>query len=488
MKEFLLNRYYGGEDFRFPALKSRFEPFIRFQNAPRGKRLEVEGIFIYDSQSKPAKPDAYMGYLDLNEEYKLLNLKPPVGKQIKILCVIPSTLINREELISSPNIIIKGNVVIDRDKRETKHLEVDEVKIVPLEYNAIGAPAFDSLDTMFEYIYSRSPEYYENEPKVLLASLIGSFEKDIVFPNENAGCGINIGASRKDIPGKISGNIIRSKDIDDLNRFIQQVSIEPINRFENNLHWSRFVFQDLPENVLSRTSPGINEVNWNIGALIENMSNWKNLSNFTSSDLNVAFGPKILFPKIKKDDINNIKQTLLFAKTGMRVKYERDISALIEVKTEKLLEELGREVNYAPFLFRYRFKPLCDAFIKGNYLGDYQSKTEIKPSRNDINSFFKIVDNIAIDFIDFSKEYIDLKPFDNILGEKSVSIKADRRFLRLYTTLLIKGHMSYNEMILFLIDKCNLSENKAISMIEELKNHEPAIIIEKNNGLTPIYF
>lgn len=493
MKEDLLNRYYSGDNFRLPALKSRVEPFTRFEYAPRDRRLEVEGTFIYVKQSHPIKPDFYIGYLDSKREYDHLNLKPPPGKQSRILCYIPSNLTSRDNLISTPNIKIKGTVLIDGDKKNTKRLEVDEIEIVPIEYNTVGGPAFDNLDHMFEYIYSRVPDFYENEPKLLFSSLIGSSERDIFFPNENSGCGINIGATREDVPGKNSAHRIKSKDIEKLNKFIKHISIEPPNKIDNTLNWSRFVFHEVPETILSRTSPTINEVNWNISAMIEDMNRgWKHINNFTSSDINVAFSPNILFPEIKKEDRNNIKQTILFTKL-IHVDYTKELNAFIEIKTEELITRLAKEVEYAPFLFRYRFKPLCDAFIKGEHMGEYllpdiyHSEGNLSPSKKDIESFFRGVDNVASEFASFSKGNIDLKQFGNILEDKSVNKRADRKFIDIYNKLLIKGHMTYTQILQYLTEKYELSEQKANSLIGDLKNYEPAIVIERNNGLSPVY-
>ncbi|MEA1924353.1 MAG: hypothetical protein U9M95_00630 [Candidatus Altiarchaeota archaeon] len=487
MRELLLIHDYGGKDFQFPALKHRLESFRKFRYSPRGRKLELEGIFIYRSASPLRKPDSYIGYLDPREEYKLLGLKPP-QENLKIWCHIPSDLATREKLISKPNIRVTGRVVVNMDKTSTKHIVVDELEYLPITYKAVGAPAFENLEDMFTYIYSRTPEMYEQEPMLLLASLIGSEKRDIIFPRDNPGCGVNIGVTREKRPGELSGHIIREKDIDRFKEFIRRVSVEPIDKLNNNLMWGRFMSQKIPENVLSRRVYNSNEINWNLSTLIEDINKgWKKRNKFMSSDLNMPFEPDIAFPRISKEDAKNLKQTILFAKSTPSIEYTGKIEGIIEAKTDDLIRELAEEATYAPFLFRYRLAPLCDAFIKGNHLADYLMDDNIRFAEKEIRLFFRHARSIAIDFIDFSKQHIDPKYFDDILEDKSPTKKADNRFLGLCRELQIKGYLSYPEIMSFLIERYTLTEKKAESIIDQLRNHEPAIVIEKDNGLSPIY-
>ncbi|MEA3255559.1 MAG: hypothetical protein U9Q22_06960 [Candidatus Altiarchaeota archaeon] len=470
------NRYSGGEDYRFPALKCRTESFRKFRYSPRGRRLELEGIFIYESSSPPRKPAVYTGYLDLREEYRLLGLRPPEKKQTEIKCYIPSDLASKEKLILKPNIRVSGQVAIDMDKTSTKHVVVDELEFIPVRYRAVGAPVFEDFEDMFTCIYSRESRIYEHGPILLLASLIGSEKRSLYFPDENVGCGINIGASAEDVPGKVSSGAI---NIPLLTNFIKRVNVGSLNKLTNQFHWNRFLSVKNPE-MLSRKIKSSNEIDWNLISEIGKINQLRR-SEFIASDVNLVFDPNIFPPKINKEDAKNMKQTLLFAKSTPQVMYSNDMNALMEVKTDKLVRNLAKRVDYAPFLFRYRFEPLCDAFLKGSHLMDYLTGGDVVIKRKDIHEFFKRAGDAVLDFATYAEQYIDDNTFNSILDGVR-----DRRAQDLFKELIVKDGMSNDQMMLYLMDRYSLREEKAESIVSGLVHAEPVLVTRKGNLYKPV--
>ena len=473
------NRYSGEEDFRFPALKHRLESFRKFRYSPRGRKLELEGIFIYRSTLPPRKPDLYLGYLDLEEEYKLLGLRPPEKKQLKIWCHIPSDLTTREKLLSKPNIRIIGKVSMDMDKKSTKHFLVDELEFLPIQYRAVGVPAFENFEDMFSCVYSRASRIYEHGPILLLASLIGSEKRSIYFPDENVGCGINMGTSAEDIPGKVGTGAITMSMRKRLRNFIRKVNIGSLDTLSTQFRWNRFLSVDNPE-ILSRKIQTNNEIDWNLISSLEEINQLKR-SKFIASDINLVYDPDFFPPKINKEDAKNVKQTLLFAKSTPQITYSESINALIEVKTEDVVHDLAKRVDYAPFLFRYRFEPLCDAFLKGNHLVDYLIDGDIHIKRKDVHEFFKKAEDAALEFADYAERYIDPNNFKDILeGAK------DRRAQDIFNKLLVKGGMTEDQMIDYLMDKHKTSKERAESIIASLVYEEPVLVIKRGNLYMPV--
>lgn len=470
------NRYSGEEDYRFPALKCRTESFRKFRYSPRGRRLELEGIFIYKSASPHRKPEVYLGYLDLKEEYGLLGLRPPGKKQAKIWCYIPSSLTTREELISKPNMRVTGRVAMDMDKTSTKHVVVDELEFIPVRYRAVGAPVFEDFEDMFTCIYSRESRMHEHGPILLLASLIGSEKRSPYSPDENVGCGVNIGASAEDVPGKVSSGAI---NIPQLNNFIKRVNVGSLDKLTNQFRWNRFLSINNPE-ILSRGIQTSNEIDWNLISELEKINQLKS-SKFIASDINLVFDPSLSPPKINKEDAKNMKQTLLFAKSTPQVIYPPGMNALIEVKTDKVVRNLAKRVDYAPFLFRYRFEPLCDAFLKGSHLMDYFTGENVVIKRKDINEFFKRAGDAVRDFAEYAEQYIDDNTFNSILDGVR-----DRRAQDLFKELIVKDGMSNDQMMLYLMDRYSLREEKAESIVSGLVHAEPVLVTRKGNLYKPV--
>ena len=473
------NRYSGEEDFRFPALKHRLEPFRKFKYSPRGRKLELEGIFIYKYASPSRNPDSYLGYLDLKEEYRLLGLKPPEKKQLKIWCRIPSELTSREKLISKPNIRVTGRVSMDMDKESTKHFLVDEIEFLPIQYRAVGAPAFDNFEDMFSCIYSREPKIYEHGPILLLASLIGSERRSIYFPDENVGCGINMGTSAEDLPGKVGAGAITTSMKKQLRDFIRKVNIGSLDTLSTQFRWNRFLSVDNPE-ILSRRIQTNNEIDWNLISNLEEINQLKR-SKFIASDINLVYDPDLFPPKINREDAKNVKQTLLFAKSTPQITYSESINALIEVKIEDVIHDLAKRVDYAPFLFRYRLEPLCDAFLKGNHLADYLLGADISIKRRDVREFFKRAKDVALDFATYAERYIDPDNFGDILEGAR-----DRRAQDILSKLFVKGSMTEDQMIDYLMDKYGVSKERAESIIASLVYEEPVLVIKRGNLYMPV--
>jgi hypothetical protein len=480
------NRYSGEADFRFPALKCRTESFRKFKYASRGRKLELEGVFIYKSASPPRKPEFYKGYLDLEEEYRLLNLRPPEKNQLRIWCHIPSDLTSRDKLISKPNVRATGRVAMDSDKESTKRFLVDELEFLPIMYKAVGAPAFTDLDDMFSCIYSRGPELYEHGPYLLLASLIGSERRSRYFPEENVGCGINMGSASRDSPRAGSSprggkaDIITSSMRKQLVDFIKKVNVGSLNKVSTQFKWNRFLSIEDPA-ILSRTMETDNEVDWNLISDIDNINQLRN-SRFMTSDINLVFDPSLFPRRLSRDDIKNLKQTLLFMKSTPPMEYSKNIDELIEAKTDNVVRDLAKRVDYAPFLFRYRFEPLCDAFLKANHLEDYLLGGGIKIKEKDVRDFFKRAEDASCDFADYAEPYITDSRFTSI-----PDIIGDRRIQDLYREMLVKGAMTEKDMIHYLTERYSVVERKADSLVSSLLHAEPVLVVRKATFYKPIY-
>lgn len=471
------NRYSGEEDFRFPALKCRTESFSKFRYASRGRRLVLEGVFIYTSASPPRKPDSYVGYLSLEEEYRLLGLIPPEKEQYRIWCNIPSALTTRERLISKPNIRVTGRVATYMDKISTKHFIVDEIEFLPIEYRAVGSPAFDSLDDMFSCIYSRESRIYEHGPIMLLASLIGSEKKSIYFPDENVGCGINIGSSPMDSPGDgRAGRIIPSmrKQLVD---FIAKVNVGSLNKVSPQFRWSRFLSVE-DHAILSRTMDTKNEIDWNIISDMENINQLKS-SRFITSDMNLIFDPNLFPRRLNRDDIKNLRQTILFAKSTPQITYSEKLIAWIENKTEEIVDDLAKRVDYAPFLFRYRFEPLCDAFLKANHLEDYLMGGDIRIKKKEVHDFFKRSRDAACEFA------YAVKPDESVFTPILDGIR-DKKVQSLYRELLVKGAMTEERMVQYITERYPVVERKADSLVSSLLHAEPVLVVRRGDLYMPV--
>lgn len=473
-------RYSGEEDFRFPALKHRLSPFKRYKYTGRGRRISVEGIFVYKTSHPQKNPKKYLGFLDPAEEYNLLKLKPPEKEQYKIFCSIPTNLISKEKLLSKPNVRLSGLVDIQQDNASSKILLVEEIEILPIEYRAVGSPAFLNLDEMFSFLYSRNPEIYEHGPLMLLASLIGSERVSQYFPEETPGCGINIGTSSEDVRGKPAAGVVTASMRRQLGNFIKEVNIGPINKLCNQLKWNRFISLKEPK-ILSRTLETRNEVDWNLISDISAM-NKPRLSEFTASDINLVFDPNLFPRKLSREDLKNLRQTLLFAKSTPALSYGENIVGRIEMKTEDLVKELARVVDYAPFLFRYRFEPLCDAFLKGNHLEDYIIGGEINVEKRDVDDFFRRVKDAALDFAEYAQDHIETTAYGKVID----TIK-DHRARSLYTELLVKGGLSAEHMVSYLMERYNTTEEKAKSIVEDLVEAEPVLVVKKQGLYNPVY-
>ncbi len=487
------NRYLGIEDFRFPALKCRVEPFKKFRYARRGEVIEVEGIFIYKSAYPQRNPSVYKGYLDLREEYRLLGLRTPEKNQLRILCYLPADLTSRDRLLSKPNVRIRGKVWIDKGMElqrgesfavidpmlKNKKIVAEEIEFLPVEYTAVGAPAFGNLDDMFSCIYSRVPELYEHGAFLLLASLIGSEHISRYFPEENVGCGINMGLSPKEASGEVDSGRILPAMRKKLGDFIRKVNVGSLNKVSSQFKWNRFLSVKDPV-ILSRKMKTDNEIDWNLISDICNVNHLKN-SEFITSDINLVFDPNLFPGRITREDMNNLKQTLIFAKSVPMSNYSGKVNAWIENKTEAVVKDLAKRVDYAPFLFRYRFEPLCDAFLRGNHLEDYLIEGKIKIKKNDVHNFFKMAEDAACDFADYAAEFIEEDRFSDILDSTK-----DMRTQDLYRELLVKGGMAEEDMIQYIIEKHAVVDRKAESLVSSLLHAEPVLVIKQGGIYKPV--
>ncbi|MBN2014919.1 MAG: hypothetical protein JW778_07045 [Candidatus Altiarchaeota archaeon] len=472
------NRYSGEDDFRYPALKCRLESFKRFKYTTRGRGIEVEGIFIYKLALPQRNSKVYVGFIDSMEEYRLLNLRPPEKDLLKIWCHIPSNLATRERLLSKPNLRLRGKVSVEGNNLESKTLIVEDLEFLPVEYTAVGAPAFIDLDDMFSCIYSRGPELYEHGPLLLLASLVGSERKSRYFPEENAGCGINMGSSAEDSPRKVSSGRITSSMRKQLLDFIRRVNIGSLDSISDKFRWNRFLSIEDPL-ILSRTIQTKNEIDWNLVSDIDGINNLKR-SRFITSDINLVFDPNIFPRKMNRDDLKNLRQTILFAKSTSGMSYSAEADAWIENGIDKVVRDLAKRVDYAPFLFRYRLEPLCDAFLRANHLEDLLLGGSIGIKRKDVKDFFSIAEDAACDFAEYSRPYVDERVFSSILDSMN-----DKRLQNLYRELLVKGGMTENDMKLFL-EKHAVAEKKADSLVSSLLHSEPVLVVKQGSLYRPV--
>jgi hypothetical protein len=475
-----INRYSGEDDFRFPALKGRLNSYKRFKYAARDRMIEVEGIFVYKAARPARKPGFFLGFLDLAEEYKLLGLKAPEIESYRIWCRIPANLVSRDLLYSKPNVRVAGTIRIERDNISSKTLVVERMEFLPVEYRSVGVPAFLNFDDMFASLYSRTPEIYEHGPFMLLASLIGSEKRSPFFPEENAGCGINIGTSPESVPGKVGAGAITSGMRRSLEGFVRKVSIGPVNTLSSPLRWNRFLSVKEPD-MLARKIETENEIDWNLISDIGGLRKVR-LSEFTASDINLVFDPALFPRRLGRDDLKGLRQTLLFAKSTPQLSYNDTISARIEVKTEAVIKDLAKDVEYAPLLFRYRFEPLCDAYLKGNHLEDFLLGGKIKVGRKEVDDFFGKVADAARDFAEYAKDHVETGMFTEILDGVG-----DARARSLYREMIVKGGMSEEHMRTYLMDKYDISEEKAGKILEGLIKAEPALVVRKGGLYAPVY-
>jgi hypothetical protein len=206
------------------------------------------------------------------------------------------------------------------------------------------------------------------------------------------------------------------------------------------------------------------------------------LSEFTASDINLVFDPALFPRRLTRDDLKGLRQTLLFARSTPQLSYGESINARIEVKTDAVIRDLAKEVEYAPFLFRYRFEPLCDAYLRGSHLEDFLLGGRINVERSEVDDFFSKVKDAARNFAEYAKDHVDSGMFTQVLDGI-----VDRRARSLYQELVVKGGMSREHMLAYLMDRYDLSEDKAERVLEGLIQAEPALVVRKGGLYVPVY-
>jgi hypothetical protein len=265
-----------------------------------------------------------------------------------------------------------------------------------------------------------------------------------------------------------------------LEGFIKKVSIGPVNTLDSPLRWNRFLSVKEPQ-MLSRKIDTENEIDWNLISDIGGLRKVR-LSEFTASDINLVFDPALFPRRLGRDDLKGLRQTLLFAKSTPQLSYGENIAARIEMKTESVIRDLAKDVEYAPLLFRYRFEPLCDAYLKGNHLEDFLLGGKIRVERKEVDSFFSKVADAARDFAEYAKDHVDSGMFTDVLDGVG-----DARARSLYREMIVKGGMSEGHMLAYLMDRYDLSEEKAGKILAGLLKAEPSLVVRKGGLYMPVY-